>query len=128
MSSNKTEKDVQYFNSADIPAPPYPGPPLDHNVAPQHGAQHVAQPVAQYPPQPVHQTVIHAVHQPANNMVVVQRLPTEVPGQMFCPHCQNSVVTTVTYRVGLFAWMICGILGAFLKDVGEGRQSNHTEM
>ncbi|KAM9770137.1 uncharacterized protein ACNS7B_008029 [Menidia menidia] len=170
MSSNEMEKGMQYLNSADIPAPPYPGPPLDHNVATQHGAQypvptvaqHVAQPVAQYPPQPVaqyppqpvsqyppqpvsqyppqpvaqyppqpvaqyppqpgHHTVIQPFNQmviqnapqPVNNMVVVQRLPTEVAGQMFCPHCQNNVVTTVGYRIGSYAWIICAIIAVFL--------------
>ncbi|XP_047222634.1 lipopolysaccharide-induced tumor necrosis factor-alpha factor homolog [Girardinichthys multiradiatus] len=129
----------------DIPAPPYPGPPLDNNVVvtmpkpdgQQHHqpvAQQYPQPVAtqfvaqQYPqpvatqfvvqqyPQPGQQVVMQFVGpqgpvvQPVNPVLVVQRTPTDVPGQMHCPYCQNTVVTKTEYQIGTLTWIIFGVL------------------
>ncbi|XP_041837743.1 lipopolysaccharide-induced tumor necrosis factor-alpha factor homolog isoform X2 [Melanotaenia boesemani] len=156
----------------EIPAPPYPGPPLDYNVpgsahqpvpqpvaqppsqsfappAPQPVAQPAPQPVAQpapqsfpqpppqsFPqpppqsfPQPVTQPPPQAFAQPVQQqgyqytpqqpqmlravgqVVMVQNLPKDVPGQMHCPHCQNTVVTKTDYRVGMLTWLICAVTG-----------------
>ncbi|XP_023815328.1 cell death-inducing p53-target protein 1 homolog [Oryzias latipes] len=44
-------------------------------------------------------------------MVVVQPHPTDCPGQMLCPHCQNTVVTKTEHKVGMQTWLIFGVLG-----------------
>uniref|UniRef100_A0A3Q2PBN2 LITAF domain-containing protein n=1 Tax=Fundulus heteroclitus TaxID=8078 RepID=A0A3Q2PBN2_FUNHE len=100
----------------DTPAPPYPGPPLDHNVVinqpvpeAHHNDQAVSQPVSQQCPQPDAQQ--HP--QPVNQIVVMQPMPTDAPGRMLCPHCQVSVVTSTEYKVGILTWTIVGVLCIF---------------
>ncbi|XP_060941181.1 lipopolysaccharide-induced tumor necrosis factor-alpha factor homolog [Limanda limanda] len=96
------------------PAPPYPGPPAGidmrgHQGGPPPSAVYSAQqPVYQYSQQQPQIT------QPVNQVVVVQQVPTEAPGQMICPRCQKTVLSQTEYKNGLLTWMICGILGVFL--------------
>ncbi|XP_068585027.1 LITAF domain-containing protein-like [Cebidichthys violaceus] len=55
--------------------------------------------------------------QPTGNQVVVmvmQAQPTDVPGQMMCPHCQTVIVTQIGYRNGKYTWMVFGLLAAFM--------------
>ncbi|XP_020491570.1 LITAF domain-containing protein isoform X2 [Labrus bergylta] len=89
----------------EMAAPPYPGPPMGHAAYPPQPAQHPSYAYSQQQPQ---------MAQPVNQVVVVQQLPTEAPGQMVCAHCHNSVVTRVEYKSGLLTWLICGGLGLFL--------------
>ncbi|RVE75785.1 hypothetical protein OJAV_G00002470 [Oryzias javanicus] len=70
--------------------------------------QHYPQQQQQQP-----QPQVHVTHQVAP-MVVVQPLPTDAPGQMHCPHCKNTVVTKTEYKVGMLAWIICGVLALFI--------------
>uniref|UniRef100_A0AAQ6IJI6 LITAF domain-containing protein n=1 Tax=Anabas testudineus TaxID=64144 RepID=A0AAQ6IJI6_ANATE len=111
----------------DIPAPPYPGPPVQPVPEMYYPQQ---QPVVQPVVHPVYQPVVQPVVQPGQqiayqysaqqpqvvqpgNQVVVQQMPREAPGQMVCPRCQNTVVSSVMYKSGLLTWLICGLLGIF---------------
>ncbi|XP_070684507.1 lipopolysaccharide-induced tumor necrosis factor-alpha factor homolog [Pempheris klunzingeri] len=81
---------------------------VNYNVGTcQPAVQPVQQPAHQYSQQQIQ--VVQTVSQ-----TVVQCLPTEVPGQMKCPRCQNTVVTTIKHKTGLYTWMVCGIVGLFL--------------
>ncbi|PWA16959.1 hypothetical protein CCH79_00012670, partial [Gambusia affinis] len=163
----------------DIPAPPYPGPPLDPRVLTGQPNHPAAQKNAQYDNQPVSKSV-HQEHsqdvnqqnsQPStqpvgqqsaqplsnqlcsilpqhnkirfftqvlallfdpvlrewlqgcaaflpavqqrsarNQVLLVQHMPTDVAGTMLCPHCKNTVVTTIEYKVGMLTWIIFGVL------------------
>ncbi|XP_035990719.1 lipopolysaccharide-induced tumor necrosis factor-alpha factor homolog isoform X1 [Fundulus heteroclitus] len=164
--------------SSDIPAPPYPGPPLVNNVvlmqpAPQPVAQQIPQlvvqqypqpviqqypqpvvqqypqPVAQQNPQPViqqypqpvvqqypqpvvqqypqpviqqypqpvaqqnPQPVAQQIPQPVTQQVAPQMRLTDAPGRMQCRYCQNTVVTSTEYKVGMCTWLIFGGLCIF---------------
>uniref|UniRef100_A0A3B5PTA4 Small proline-rich protein 3-like n=1 Tax=Xiphophorus maculatus TaxID=8083 RepID=A0A3B5PTA4_XIPMA len=79
---------------------------------PQPGAQQYPQPGAQQYPQPgAQQYPQSGVQQyPQPGVFLVQRLPTDVAGSMLCPHCKNTVVTSVEYKVGMLTWIIFGVL------------------
>uniref|UniRef100_A0A3P9LUD6 Si:ch211-202h22.8 n=1 Tax=Oryzias latipes TaxID=8090 RepID=A0A3P9LUD6_ORYLA len=111
----------------DIPAPPYPGPPLDQSTStsqPQPPSYPVSQQMYPPPQSASYQTappqgkstemvdVTNVCPVPlVNHMVVVQPHPTDCPGQMRCPHCQNTVVTKTEHKVGAQTWLIFGVLG-----------------
>lgn len=127
---------------SDVPAPPYPGPPLDPSVMlkqsvseqssqsspqpvvqqcqqpvvqqfQQPVAQQFQQPVAQQYPQPGQQPVTQYVppqNQPGEQIIVTQQMPTDAPGRMLCPHCKNTVTTSVEHKVGVFTLVIFGIM------------------
>uniref|UniRef100_A0A3Q2P6T9 Lipopolysaccharide-induced tumor necrosis factor-alpha factor homolog n=1 Tax=Fundulus heteroclitus TaxID=8078 RepID=A0A3Q2P6T9_FUNHE len=102
--------------SSDIPAPPYPGPPLVHNVVlnkpePQPVAQQYQQPVAQQYLQPVAQQYQQPVAQQYLQPVAQQ--PTDAPGRIQCRYCQTTVVTSTESKVGLCTWLTFGGLFIF---------------
>lgn len=99
------------------PSPPYPGPPVDPNMG--HMGPQVQQPAyyaPQYAPQqaPQYAPQQAQIIQPVQTVVMVQPTPTDVPVQMLCPRCQNTVVTRVEHKPGTYAWMFCVLLGVFL--------------
>ncbi|KAM4603786.1 lipopolysaccharide-induced tumor necrosis factor-alpha factor homolog isoform 1-T1 [Polymixia lowei] len=96
---------------SDAPAPPYPGPPLNHSGAaypPQPGFLSAPQPVVFQQGTPLNTQHVTQV------VVVQQQKPTDVSGQMTCQHCQTAVVTQASHKNGLLTWLICGTLGLFL--------------
>ncbi|XP_026215053.1 lipopolysaccharide-induced tumor necrosis factor-alpha factor homolog [Anabas testudineus] len=106
------EKGQRHPPVIDVPAPPFPGPPVQSvplvcSPLPQPVVQPGQQIAYQYSPQ--QPQVVQPVSQ-----VVVQQMPREAPGQMVCPRCQNTVVSSVMYKSGLLTWLICGLLGVFL--------------
>ncbi|XP_035990720.1 lipopolysaccharide-induced tumor necrosis factor-alpha factor homolog isoform X2 [Fundulus heteroclitus] len=123
MQSDKMGKgDAPPPISSDIPAPPYPGPPLVNNVvlmqpAPQPVAQQIPQLVVQQYPQPViqqyPQPVVQQYPQPVTQQVAPQMRLTDAPGRMQCRYCQNTVVTSTEYKVGMCTWLIFGGLCIF---------------
>uniref|UniRef100_A0A1A8KX48 LITAF domain-containing protein n=1 Tax=Nothobranchius kuhntae TaxID=321403 RepID=A0A1A8KX48_NOTKU len=109
-------------------APPYPGPPVNYGgLNPQPGF--TTQPG--FPPQPGFspQPGIPPASSPGgyNGGVAFAPVPTaqavthmvvssnlhDVPGQVVCPHCQNTVVTNTEHTTGLLTWAICGGLTLF---------------
>ncbi|XP_054460299.1 LITAF domain-containing protein-like [Anoplopoma fimbria] len=93
------------------PAPPYPGLSTDNNAGfyqPQPTIQTMPQPAYQYSAQ--QPQVVH----PVNQVVVMQQLPADVPGQMLCPYCQYTVVTEISYKTGYYTWHVCAMLTVFL--------------
>ncbi|XP_027873533.1 cell death-inducing p53-target protein 1 homolog isoform X1 [Xiphophorus couchianus] len=97
----------------------YPQPGVQQY--PQPGAQQYPQPGIQQYPQPAQQPVVQNIatiqqNQPlhsGNQVFLVQHLPTDVAGSMLCPHCKNTVVTSVEYKVGMLTWIIFGVLFLF---------------
>uniref|UniRef100_A0A3Q2P9T4 Lipopolysaccharide-induced tumor necrosis factor-alpha factor homolog n=1 Tax=Fundulus heteroclitus TaxID=8078 RepID=A0A3Q2P9T4_FUNHE len=91
----------------DIQATPYPSAPLYHNMV----NQPVSQPAAQQHLQPGKTSgTIFNVTCFTYHVLVMQPMPTDTPGTMKCPHCQNTVVTSTKYKVGTCTWIVAGVL------------------
>ncbi|XP_032442450.1 lipopolysaccharide-induced tumor necrosis factor-alpha factor homolog isoform X2 [Xiphophorus hellerii] len=55
--------------------------------------------------------------QPTVTRVAISTALYDVPGQTFCSHCQETVITRTESEPGLLAWLACGglcFLGCFL--------------
>ncbi|XP_028978178.1 lipopolysaccharide-induced tumor necrosis factor-alpha factor homolog isoform X1 [Esox lucius] len=136
------EKGQQYGGQngppQDIPCPPYPGPAVGYGIQGDsivNGQYRPPQDIS-YPPYPVPSVdygiggasqprvnppttgagVAPSANAPVITQVVVlqQQLPSNVSGQMKCPHCQIEVVTETTHTPGTHTWMLCLTLGILL--------------
>ncbi|XP_043957010.1 lipopolysaccharide-induced tumor necrosis factor-alpha factor homolog isoform X2 [Gambusia affinis] len=120
-------------------APPYPGPPMDYGqpvmyAPPTYSTQPgfpappgfsappgypVQQGVSAPPCLPAQPGVAFApvVVQPTVTRVAISTALYDVPGQAFCSHCQETVITRTEPEPGLFTWLVCGglcFVGCFL--------------
>lgn len=50
--------------------------------------------------------IIGAVSAAANRVMMTPQLPTDCPGMMACPRCQQTVLTKVKFKVGLLVWLL----------------------
>ncbi|XP_038127722.1 cell death-inducing p53-target protein 1 homolog [Cyprinodon tularosa] len=101
------------------PQQPYPQPIAQQYLqqpCPQSFVQPSNQPVNQQYPQPAQQPVIQCnpqqnqIVQNVNQVMVVEQMPTNAPGNMQCPHCNISVVTIIQPIIGIYTWMIAVLL------------------
>jgi hypothetical protein len=88
------------------------------------GQAHMAPPTAVqmqpgfYMQQPGYQQQGYPIQQPVpvqqQAAVLVVNAPIvsfgEVPMQTTCPSCHNTVLSTVSYQIGLLTWLIFGVL------------------
>lgn len=51
--------------------------------------------------------------QPSNQVMMTPQLPTDCPGTMVCPRCQQTVLTKVKFKVGLLVWLLFLLLLLF---------------
>lgn len=49
-----------------------------------------------------------------SQMVMVQHLPTDTPGLMMCPRCQNTVLTKLEYKYGVLTWVLFALFFVLL--------------
>lgn len=54
--------------------------------------------------------IIGAVSATANQVMMTPQLPTDGPGMMVCPRCQQTVLTRVKFKVGLLVWLFFFLL------------------
>ncbi|XP_014915769.1 cell death-inducing p53-target protein 1 homolog [Poecilia latipinna] len=116
---------VQQYPQPGVQQYPQPGvqqyPQPGVQQYPQPGVQQYPQPGAQQYPQPAQQPVVQYVAttqqnqilHSGNQVLLVQHMPTDVAGSMLCPHCKNTVVTSIEYKVGMLTWIIFGVLLLF---------------
>ena len=105
-----------YAHAQGGPPPPmgYQGPPMG---SPDPGKPGVYPPPGQVPPGSYQQGAPpagYAAVPPGPPMVgtttvVVQNFGM-IPASCNCPNCHQNVVTRTEYEVGLFAWLIAGII------------------
>lgn len=54
--------------------------------------------------------IIGAVSAAGNQVMMTPQLPTDSPGMMVCPRCQQTVLTKVKFKVGLLVWLFFFLL------------------
>ncbi|TKS69059.1 Lipopolysaccharide-induced tumor necrosis factor-alpha factor -like protein [Collichthys lucidus] len=106
----------------EMSAPPHPGPPTGvYELEPTSQSDIMEKgpppPKMSAPPHPGPPTGVYQAQptvQSANNVAVMHHIATECPAQMWCPHCQTSVLTRTEFKIGMCTWLICFFLGLFM--------------
>ncbi|XP_062264918.1 LITAF domain-containing protein-like [Platichthys flesus] len=86
-------------NPQQVSAPPYSGQPMNYGGMVHLQEMHPHPGFSPGSPPPV-------VNQGVTHVDVTTALQ-DVPGQMLCPYCYQTVVTTTEHKAGHLTWAVC---------------------